>query len=98
MYSSSPSPSYPPDQSSGKPPDPIVRNGNQSRRGCQLRQELAEKMKLPQEEPHGLPKVLTPEHTFHYTYAVFHSPVYRIRYGQLLKPDFPAFPSPGNLA
>jgi len=54
-------------------------------------------MKLPQEEPHGLPKVLTPKHTFHYTYAVFHSPVYRMRYGQFLKTDFPRLPLTGNL-
>ena len=53
---------------------------------------LAEKLKLSQEEPHGLPKGITPEDIFHYAYAVFHSPTYRTRYAEFLKIDFPRLP------
>jgi predicted helicase len=53
---------------------------------------LAEKLKLPQVEPHGLPKGVTPEDIFHYAYAVFHSPTYRTRYAEFLKIDFPRLP------
>ena len=53
---------------------------------------LAEKLKLSQEEPHGLPKGVTPEDIFHYAYAVFHSPMYRTRYAEFLKIDFPRLP------
>jgi predicted helicase len=53
---------------------------------------LAEKMKLPQEGPHCMPKGITPEDIFHYVYAVFHSPTYRTRYAEFLKIDFPRLP------
>jgi len=53
---------------------------------------LAEKLKLPQEKPHGLPEGITPEDIFHYAYAVFHSPNYRKRYAEFLKIDFPRLP------
>ncbi len=33
-----------------------------------------------------------PEDVFHYAYAVFHSPIYRSRYAQFLKIDFPRLP------
>jgi len=58
---------------------------------------LAEKLRLPQIEPHGLPKGITPEDIFHYAYAVFHSPTYRTRYAELLKIDFPRLPLTSNL-
>jgi predicted helicase len=58
---------------------------------------LAEKLKLPQTEPHGLPKGITPEDIFHYAYAVFHSPTYRTRYAEFLKIDFPRLPLTGDL-
>jgi len=58
---------------------------------------VAEKLKLPQTEPHGLPKNITPEDIFHYAYAVFHSPTYRTRYVEFLKIDFPRLPLTGNL-
>lgn len=38
-----------------------------------------------------------PEDIFHYTYAVFHSPAYRIRYAEFLKIDFPRLPLTDNL-
>ena len=50
---------------------------------------LAEKLNLPQTEPHGLPEGITPEDIFHYAYAVFHSSTYRERYSEFLKIDFP---------
>ena len=50
---------------------------------------LAEKLKISQAGPHGLPQGLTPEDIFHYAYAVFHSPTYRTRYAEFLKIDFP---------
>ena len=58
---------------------------------------LAEKLKLPQEEPQGLPRGVTPEHIFQYAYAVFHSPTYRTRYAEFLKIDFPRLPLTSNL-
>jgi predicted helicase len=59
--------------------------------------ELAEKLKLSQMQPHGLPTGITPEDIFHYAYAVFHSPTYRTRYTELLKIDFPRLPLTGDL-
>jgi predicted helicase len=53
---------------------------------------LAGKLTLPQTEPHGLPKGITPEDIFHYAYAMFHSPTYRTRYAEFLKIDFPRLP------
>ncbi len=37
---------------------------------------------------------VTPESLFDYIYAVLHSPLYRARYGQFLKSDFPHIPYP----
>ena len=59
--------------------------------------ELAEKLTLPQTEPHNLPKGITPEDIFHYAYAVFHSPTYRERYAEFLKIDFPRLPLTSDL-
>lgn len=57
---------------------------------------LAEKLKLLQAGPHGLPQGVTPEDIFHYAYAVFHSPTYRTRYAEFLKIDFPRLPLTDN--
>ena len=57
---------------------------------------LAEKLKAPQEAPHGLPAGVTPEDIFHYAYAVFHSQTYRKRYAEFLKIDFPRLPLTSN--
>ncbi len=38
----------------------------------------------------------TPEATFHYIYAIFHSPTYRTRYAEFLKIDFPRVPLTRN--
>jgi len=59
---------------------------------------LAEKLNLPQTEPHGLPENVTPEDIFHYAYAVFHSSTYRQRYAEFLKVDFPRLPLPTDFA
>lgn len=53
---------------------------------------LATKLELPQTGPYGLPQGVTPEDIFHYAYAVFHSPMYRKRYAEFLKIDFPHLP------
>lgn len=45
----------------------------------------------------NLPRGLTPEDILHYAYAVFHSPVYRNRYQEFLKIDFPRLPLTSNL-
>jgi len=58
---------------------------------------LAERLKLPQTEPHGLPEGITPEDIFHYAYTVFHSPTYRTRYAEFLKIDFPRLPLTSDL-
>jgi hypothetical protein len=38
-----------------------------------------------------------PEDVFHYIYAVLHSPIYRSRYAEFLKTDFPRIPLTSNL-
>ncbi len=58
---------------------------------------LSTALNIPQKAPHVLPTGLTPEDIFHYTYAVFHSPGYRSRYGEFLKIDFPRLPLTGDL-
>ena len=52
---------------------------------------------VKEEKPHGLPNGLTPEDIFHYAYAVFHCPGYRIRYAEFLKIDFPRLPLTGSI-
>ncbi|MGO8750274.1 MAG: type ISP restriction/modification enzyme [Thermoguttaceae bacterium] len=42
-------------------------------------------------------KAVTPEDIFHYAYAVFHSPTYRMRYAEFLKIDFPRLPLTSNM-
>ncbi len=44
-----------------------------------------------------LKKTVGPEDFFNYAYAVFHSPVYRERYAEFLKIDFPRLPLTSNL-
>jgi predicted helicase len=59
--------------------------------------EIASVLGLPQKGPHQLPKGLTPEDIFYYAYAVFHSPIYRNRFSEFLKKDFPRLPLTGNM-
>jgi predicted helicase len=44
----------------------------------------------------GLSKSAIAEAPLQYAYAVFHSPLYRSRYGEFLKSDFPRLPLPGR--
>ena len=44
-----------------------------------------------------LRKTVGPEDIFHYVYAVFHSPMYRTRYAEFLKIDFPRLPLTSDL-
>jgi hypothetical protein len=53
---------------------------------------LAEKLNLTQVKPYSLPKDVTAEDILNYAYAVFFSPIYRNRYGEFLKIDFPRLP------
>jgi predicted helicase len=39
-----------------------------------------------------------PRKSFHYLYAVLHSPAYRQRYAAFLRTDFPRIPIPGSRA
>lgn len=59
--------------------------------------EFSGVLRVEQTEPHGLPKGLTPEDIFHYTYAIFYSPGYRTRYAEFLKIDFPRLPLTSSL-
>ncbi|HYT46052.1 MAG TPA: type ISP restriction/modification enzyme, partial [Methylomirabilota bacterium] len=43
-----------------------------------------------------LQQTFGPEDIFHYMYAVFHSPTYRMRYSEFLKIDFPRLPLTSN--
>ena len=44
-----------------------------------------------------LEKTFGPEDVFYYIYAIFHSPMYRSRYSELLKIDFPRLPLTNDL-
>lgn len=59
--------------------------------------QLADALKLELDSVIGLPKGLTPEDIFHYSYSSFHSATYRARYAELLKTDFPRVPLTSNL-
>ena len=48
--------------------------------------------------PGDLKTTFGPEDTFHYIYAVLHSPEYRRRYADFLKSDFPRIPLPKDRA
>jgi predicted helicase len=48
--------------------------------------------------PGDLYTTFGPEDIFHYIYAVFHSPTYRIRYAEFLKIDFPRVPLTSDAA
>ncbi len=43
-------------------------------------------------EASGEPDTFSPEDVFHYIYAIFHSPLYRERYAEFLRIDFPRVP------
>ena len=59
---------------------------------------LAEKLGVPRTAQFGLPEGISPEDILAYIYAVLHSPIYRERYAEFLKYDFPRIPLPTDLA
>jgi predicted helicase len=59
--------------------------------------ELAQSLNLRQDAPNLLPSNLTPEGIFHYIYAILYSPIYRNRYAEFLKIDFPRIPLTSRL-
>jgi len=58
---------------------------------------LATTLQVPIDDKKGLPSGVTAEDIFRYTYAIFHSPVYRSRHAESLKIDFPRLPLTGSL-
>jgi hypothetical protein len=57
-----------------------------------LKHALSARLSLPIDGSNSLPQGLAPEDIFHYIYAVLHSLVYRTRYAEFLKIDFPRIP------
>ena len=45
----------------------------------------------------GMPEGVSPEDAMNYLYGVLHSPIYRARYGEMLKIDFPRIPMPRGM-
>ena len=58
---------------------------------------LAKSLGVPQSSPYDLPEGVTPEEIFYYAYGLFHSPIYRIRYAEFLKVDYPRLPLPSRM-
>jgi len=59
--------------------------------------DLLQKALGPPSPNNILPLNLTPSDILHFIYAVFHSPIYRSRYAEYLKIDFPRLPLTDNL-
>ncbi len=82
------------------PDDLFVReNDKQANLAKAFVEDLAEKMDVNfvTDQRSSDDRVVKPEHVFHYSYALFHSPTYRTRYAEFLKIDFPRLPLSGNL-
>ena len=62
-----------------------------------FRKSVASVLGLRQTGVHSLPTGLTSEDIFFYTYGVFRSPVYRSRYAEFIKIDFPRLPLTASL-
>ena len=58
---------------------------------------LSETLALPQTAPFNLPEGVSPEEILAYIYAVLYSPIYRKRYYDFLKYDFPRIPLPHDI-
>ena len=58
---------------------------------------FSESLELPQTPPFQLPEDVTPEEILAYIYAVLYSPIYRERYFEFLKYDFPRIPLPQDI-
>ena len=58
---------------------------------------FSEALELPQTEPFKLPEGVSPEEILAYIYAILYSPIYRKRYYEFLKYDFPRIPLPQDI-
>ncbi|MYA71722.1 N-6 DNA methylase [Candidatus Poribacteria bacterium] len=58
---------------------------------------FSETLQLPQTAPFNLPEGISPEEILGYIYAILHSPIYRKRYYEFLKYDFPRIPLPQDI-
>ena len=58
---------------------------------------LSEALGLPQVAPFNLPEGASPEEILAYTYAILYSSIYRERYYEFLRYDFPRIPLPQSL-
>ncbi|MYB94202.1 N-6 DNA methylase [Candidatus Poribacteria bacterium] len=58
---------------------------------------FSETLQLPQTAPFNLPEGISPEEILGYIYAILHSPIYRKRYYEFLKYDFPRIPFPQDI-
>ena len=58
---------------------------------------LSEALALPQTAPFNLREGISPEEILAYIYAVLYSPIYRQRYYDFLKYDFPRIPMPQGI-
>ncbi len=58
---------------------------------------FSEALALPQIEPFNLPEDISPEEILAYIYAVLYSPIYRERYYDFLRYDFPRIPLPRDV-
>jgi len=76
--------------------NPLLRNRHPNL-SPEFLHQLATCLKLPQADEFGFPRGITPEAILHFAYSVFYSPVYRSRYAEFLKIDFPRIPLPGSL-
>lgn len=65
--------------------------------GQQFLNTLASVLALEQKSKGGIPSGLAPEDILHYAYALFHSPIFRTRYAEFLKIDFPRLPLTSSL-
>lgn len=74
-------------------------NGRRPNLSAEFVKDFCEKLKV-KFVPDGLGRPgrreIGPETIFHYAYAVFHSPVYRQRYAEFLRADFPRLPLTSN--
>ncbi len=74
-------------------------NGRRPNLALRFVDDIAKRVKLSfaADGKGDLKKTFGPEDVFHYLYAVFHAPIYRSRYAQFLKMDFPRVPLTSSL-
>ena len=77
--------------------DLISSSERDSNFASQFLKKLCTALGVKQDTKDGLPTGLTAQDVFNYAYAIFHSPLYRDRYAEFLKIDFPRLPLTGNI-